>query len=817
MMLQNQYGQFDASGRAFTITDYRTPMPWINVVCNGHYGFVVSQNGGGFSWLDNSQQNVLTRWDMDLTRDERGRYLYLADLDTGDVWSAAPAPCFPTYSSYRCEHTMGRTTFRTSAFGISTTWTLSVAPNDPVEVWSVEIVNESARPRRVRVSSFFEWCCGVAPDVKREFHRLFITTRHDANRRAVIATKNMWDVPPRHEREHWNRPWPYVAAHAVCGGAFTKDIACGDKSSFMGRYGPAARPEGMTSREGPVASFGRFGDGAAALGGDLELRPGQSVRLHYLTAIAATEAQTLALIDRYADRSAADGALRGSDALWADLLSPSDVSSARPDFNLLNNHWLAYQAISGRLWGRTGYYQQSGAFGFRDQLQDSQVWLPRHPDRCRDQIMLHAAHQFADGTVYHWWHPLTEFGNHTTCSDDYLWLPFVVANYLKETGDYSLLERTAPFVDDKSPASVLEHCRRSFERNFARTSERGLPFIGACDWNDGLSAVGIEGRGESVWLAIFVVGLLADWAVILDRTGDGERARTYRARHDKLVAAINAHAWDGKWYRGATKDDGHWIGCSANEAGKIFLNCQTWAILTGCAPKDREDAAWASVREHLLADMGPLLLAPAYSVPDDSIGYITRYSPGSRENGGVYMHAATWALAAACKRGDVESVEKIWNSVSPPARCRDAEAYRAEPYVMPGNVDGPLSETPGKAGWTWYTGSAAWLNRVSLEWVCGIRATFDGLQIDPRPFKSLGEVEVLRHWRGRTLRVRFDAASYETSVPPQIEIDGRVIEGSVIGPGDVPEGGSVDVRVSWGRKLTVTSREAVVAGRETVR
>lgn len=816
-MLENQYGHFDPSGKVYAITDHRTPTPWVNVVCNGRYGFVVSQNGGGFSWLDNSQQNVLTRWDMDLGRDERGRYLYLSDLDSGEVWSVAPAPCFSAYESYRCEHTMGRTTFRTSAHGIASVWTLAVAPNDPVEVWIVELTNASGKRRRVRIASFFEWCCGVAPDVKREFHRLFFTTRHDAGRRAIIATKNMWDVPPRHEREHWNRPWPYAAAHAVGGVMFDRPVACADKLAFMGRYQPPSRPEIMTAEAPPVHGFGRFADASAALGGDLVLEPGQSVRLHYLLAIAPSEAEVLALIDRYNTPEAAASACRGAEEMWSAITAPSRVSTERPDFDLLNNWWLPYQAISGRLWGRTGYYQQSGAFGFRDQLQDSQVWLARDPARCREQILLHAAHQFVDGTVYHWWHPLTEFGNHTTCSDDYLWLPFVTANYIKETGDVALLSERARFVDDAGLDSVLEHCRRSFERSFARFSPRGLPLIGSCDWNDGLSTVGIEGRGESVWLAMFLVGLLGDWAELLERVGEPAWAASYAGRRDKLVAAINAHAWDGSWYRGASKDDGTWLGSRASEAGRIFLNTQTWAVLTGCAPQDREDAAWASVKEHLLADMGPLLLSPAYTEPDASVGYITRYSPGSRENGGVYMHAATWALAAACKRRDRESAAQIWGAISPPTRGADAEAYRAEPYVTPGNVDGPLSELPGRAGWTWYTGSAAWLNRVSLEWMLGVRPTWDGLIIDPCPPAALGAVEMTRLWRGRTIRVRFDAVSFVAGAAPIVTVNGRAVEGGVLMLKDLPENGAAEVHVSWGPTVEIRTRGPVGAARETSR
>lgn len=797
-MLASRFGHFENAGRRFTITDPATPMPWVNVICNGRYGLVISQNGGGFSWFDDAQHNVLTRWEMDLVRDCYGKFLYLADLDTGNIWSAAPAPCPGKLDHYACSHAPGSSTFTTKRHDIQTTWTLSVAAKDPVEIWTVEIKNTGNARRRLRVSSFMEWCCNTAPDTKREFHRLFFTTSHDANdhRRAIVATKNMWDIRPKTEREHWNQPWPYAAAHALCGFNSSQPLAIADKSTFLGRYGTTAAPAALASplpTDHPQGGFGRFGDACAALGGDLTLQPGQSVSFHYLLAIAPTSREVLALIDKFASPAAAAAGAKSAADQWDRITSPSQVRSEREDFNFLNNTWLPYQAISGRLWGRTGYYQQSGAFGFRDQLQDSQVWLPRDPWRTLSQIMLHAERQFKDGSVYHWWHALADFGNHTACSDDYLWLPFVVANYLKETGDFAALDRNAPFVDDRAGASLLEHCKRSLARAFKRTSPRGIPFIGSCDWNDGLSAMGIDEKGESVWVGLFLCHILEDWIEILSRLGDHALAQIYRDQREKYLLAINAHAWDGEWYKYGTKDSGEWVGASSSPEGKIHLNAQTWAILTDVAPPERAKLAWNSVKKHLLSPYGPLLLSPAYTVPDTTIGYVTRYSPGSRENGGVYMHAATWALAAACKIRDVESVGRIWRSISPPTRGQGADSYWAEPYVLPGNVDGPLSDKPGRAGWTWYTGSAAWLNRISLEWILGVRPIWhgaaEGLLIDPCPPSELGAVTTTRLWRGRKLDISFDAGQFVAGRRPTLLVGGKPIASNIITEAMLPPPG----------------------------
>jgi cellobiose phosphorylase len=434
------------------------------------------------------------------------------------------------------------------------------------------------------------------------------------------------------------------------------------------------------------------------------------------------------------------------------------------------------------------------------------VWLPRDPSRTRDQILLHAEHQFADGSVYHWWHPLAEFGLRTACSDDYLWLPFLTVQYIKDTGDWPILDATTRFVDDAERATLLEHCKRSIKRSLARQSPRGLPLIGSCDWNDGLSAMGIDGRGESVWLGQWLAVILEEFASIVERGGSAgpevKLGAAYREARERLIAAINNAAWDGEsggeWYRAATRDDGRWIGTATNQEGRIFLNTQTWAILSGTAPAARADAAWASVKRHLLRSMGPLLSAPAYTEPDPTIGYITRYAPGLRENGGVYMHAATWALAAACKRKDVSAIEQIWRAISPPLRGQDSSAYHAEPYVTPGNVDGPDSATPGRAGWTWYTGSAAWLNRVSLEWVIGMRPEWDGLLIDPAPFPALGKVTASRLYRGRQVRVSFDATQFSSGLPPRIAVNGRTLNGNILRIEDFPGDSDLEVEVSWG-------------------
>jgi cellobiose phosphorylase len=355
-----------------------------------------------------------------------------------------------------------------------------------------------------------------------------------------------------------------------------------------------------------------------------------------------------------------------------------------------------------------------------------------------------------------------------------------MAGYIRETGDFSVLEDTAPFLDEPA-APLADHVMRAFHRSFSRTSPRGIPLIGAGDWNDGLSAVGLEERGESVWLAQFLAGLHADWAEICRRRGDEPRAIEFLRRRDALVEAINRHGWDGEWYLRATLDDGSLLGSATNRAGRIYLNAQTWAILNDVAPPERAAACMAAVRRHLVSEAGALLLAPAYDSPVPEIGYITRYAPGLRENGGVYTHAATWAIAAAAKVKDAELVDRLLTAINP--ALKDPERYWAEPYVLPGNVDGPDSPHHGRAGWTWYTGSAAWLHRVVTQWVLGVRPEWEGLRIDPCLPPGWSGARMTRPFRGAVLEVEISRPEIAVrGGRTEVYLDGHRVGGTLITP-----------------------------------
>ena len=477
-------------------------------------------------------------------------------------------------------------------------------------------------------------------------------------------------------------------------------------------------------------------------------------------------------------RDARERALGAVARLWSGLLDPVRVESPDPAFNILNNTWLGYQAIGARLWARTGYWQQSGAFGFRDQLQDSQVYLPSHPHLCAAQCRLHARHQFANGTVYHWWHPLSEVGHVSRHTDDLLWLPYVLAAYLKETDDFGLLDDKEPFVDSKEATSLFDHSSRAIDRVLSKFSDRGLPLIGEGDWNDGLSGAGRLMKGESVWLGHFMHGLLRDWAHIASHRGLADVAARWTQRADALREALNTIAWDGDWYWRATLDDGTILGSAQSHRGKIFLNAQTWAVLCDVAGPERARKVMDEARKHLLRDSGPLLFTPAFDVPDARVGYLTRYAPGTRENGGVYTHAAVWSIWAAARLGDGELAWEIFKRLAPPNRGMAPEAYAVEPYVTPGNINGPESPFYGQGGWTWYTGSAAWLRRVSHMAILGIEPTWEGLAIRPALPPHWDRAAIRRPYRGDVLSI--EILNQAGGAPSEARV---VVDGQPLAPG----------------------------------
>ncbi|MCS6843784.1 MAG: hypothetical protein NZ528_05580 [Caldilineales bacterium] len=744
------YGYFSADGREYIVTTPHTPRPWGNVISNGDWGMMISQTGSGYSWRGNAGQNRITRAFQDLVRDNWGKYFYLRDLDSGALWSAAYKPVMAPYERYTVAHGLGYSRFTHQVHGIESVLTVFVAPEDPVEVFHLALTNRSDRPRRLDITSYLEWLLGFAPDEHREFHKLFIETSVDPERRAILARKCLWGFPDELGR-HNNVDWPYTAFMAASRPLKSFD---GDKESFLGLYRNDDRPLAM---EQPrlAGRVGRFGDAIAALQVEVALGPGETeVVVFTLGAAEDGREDAAALIERYTSPAAAEATLQAVHRFWSRFVDTERVETPDDALNFMTNYWSKYQAISCRLWGKSAFYQVSAGYGFRDQLQDCQIFLVSEPEHAKRQILLHAAQQFVEGDVLHWWFSIRGGGPRTNCSDDLLWLPFILDAYLKETGDYSVLDEPVPYLN--GPAEPLyDHCKRAIERSFSRFSPRGIPLMGDNDWNDGLSAVGTLLKGESFWVAEFLYAILAGFIPLARRRGDERFACKCEDVRASLREAMNRFGWDGAWYLQATTDDGLPLGSRQNDEGQIFLMPNIWAVISGIAEPSRAQQAMASVTELLLREYGPLLSYPAFTRPRRDVGYITRYAPGLRENGGVYTHAATWAVWAYALLGRPDLAYEVYRRICPPNRSADIDVYKAEPYVTAGNSDGPLSPYFGRAGWTWYTGSAQWLHRVATHWILGVRPQEDGLLVDPA---------IPAHWPGFRVTRRFRGATYVIEV-----------------------------------------------------
>ena len=772
---ESTQGYFSENGREYVITSPFTPRPWGNIISNGDYGMMISQTGSGYSWRGNAGQNRLTRSFQDLVKDNWGKYFYIRDLQSKAYWSAAYKPVMHSYQSFSVTHGLGYSRFVQQVENIKSELTVFVAANDPAEIFQLRLTNMGEKTRELDITSYTEWLLGFSPDEHREFHKLFIETSANIEKSTVYARKCLWGFADAQGR-HNNVDWPYTAFMAVS--EPLKSFDC-DKETFIGLYNNDDKPSAI-SQEFLAGQTGRFTDAIAALQVQVTLEP-QASKMIVFTMGAAEDGKEDAdlLVERYTSVDKSEQALKDVGAFWSRFVDTEQVETPDLALNFMTNYWLKYQSISCRLWGKSAFYQVSAGYGYRDQLQDSQIFLVSEPEHAKKQLLLHAAQQFVEGDVLHWWFTIRGGGPRTNCSDDLLWLPFILDAYLQETNDFSILDQEVPYLNGPAE-SLYMHCKRALERSFSRFSPRGIPLMGDHDWNDGLSAVGTLLKGESFWVAEFLYMILGSFIPVARQRGDNAFAQKCTVVKESVQEALNRHGWDGAWYLQATTDDGLLLGSKENDEGRIFLMPNTWAVISEAADENRARTAMASVTEYLLKDYGTLLNYPAFTKPRPDVGYVTRYAPGLRENGGVYTHAATWAVWAYTLVGQPDLAYEAYRRICPPNRSADIETYKAEPYVTPGNIDGPLSEYYGRGGWTWYTGSAQWLHRVATHWILGIRPQANGLLVDP---------SIPAQWPGFKIRRKFRNAVYEINVrnPEHVNrgvrsltVDGQALEGTVI-------------------------------------
>jgi cellobiose phosphorylase len=777
----NGIGGFTDAGRAYEINldDQRdTPAPWVNVIANPAFGFLVAAEGGGYTWSLNSQQNPLTPWPNDPVSDSPHDVLYLRDEDTGVLWSATARPIRVTGATYKTTHGKGWTRFEHDANGIGLELIQCVPTTDSIKLSRLRLCNRSARTRRLSVTGYVEWALGANGTTPAPY----VITSRDETTGALFA------------RNRWRPDFGDRVAFVDLAG--TQHSMSGDRRGFLGPLGTVTQPAAL-SNDTPLS--GRLGaalDPCGALQTRIELPPDTQIDVIFMLGDAADEATARAMIKKYRVADI-DSVLADIATQWNDVLDTVQVRTPDRAMDILLNDWLLYQVQGCRLWARTAYYQASGAYGFRDQLQDVMALCVSRPDLAREHLLRAAGRQFAEGDVQHWWLPPGGQGIRTKISDDRIWLAYVAMHYVGASGNVAVLDEVLPFlagqpipeggtdaffqpsVSDQR-VSVYEHCARALDTSVTRGAH-GLPLIGTGDWNDGMNAVGEQGRGESSWLGWFLLSAIDAFAPFAQARGDIERAQRWRDYADDLRAALE-RAWDGQWYRRGYYDDGTPLGSRESDECQIDTIAQSWSVMANASDQQHAAQAMTSV-DRLLVDHAnqiARLFTPPFDHSTQNPGYIKGYPPGVRENGGQYTHGATWSIFAWAKLGDGDRAAGLFDLLNPLHHSDSAEAtarYKVEPYVVSADV---YSVAPhiGRGGWTWYTGSAAWLYRAGLEAVLGFQLQGDRLRIDPCIPKDWPGFQIVYRYRGEQHVSRYEIAVENPDKVcrgvTKVELDGQI-------------------------------------------
>ncbi len=798
----NGFGGFAAAGREYvTVLEAGqwTPAPWINVIANPQFGTLASADGAGSTWSINAHENQLTPWSNDPVSNAPAEAVYIRDEDSGDLWSATPLPIREPAHPYVIRHGFGYSRFEHASHGIGSELVQFVPLEDPLKISRLKIVNRSRQARRLSITYYVEWVLGN----QRSRSAPFIITELDPGTSALLA------------RNPWSTDFQDRIAFMDMGGR--QQCCTGDRGEFIGRHGSLAEPAALL---GPAGLSNRVGGGADPCGAmqcRFSLRAGEEAEFVLVLGQEASKADALALIKRQRDMNL-DAALHAVADFWERTLGTIQVNTPDRSMDVLLNGWLLYQTLACRLWARTAFYQSSGAYGYRDQLQDVMALCVARPSLAREHILRAASRQFTAGDVQHWWLPVSGQGIKTRVSDDRVWLPFVVAHYLEVTGDLAALDERVGFLEGgplaagerevfaapattAEAASLYEHCVRALDSSLA-VGSHGLPLFGAGDWNDGMNRVGASGRGESVWLGWFLITTLRQFALLAGSRGDTAKSALWREHATALQQAIEREAWDGAWYRRGYFDDGTPLGSVSNQECRIDSISQSWGVISGAAQPERALRAMSAVDADLVSRADGLvrLLTPPFDRSEPDPGYIRAYPPGLRENGGQYTHAALWTALAFAHLGDGDRAGEIWSLLNPINHAGtpgQVQRYKVEPYVVCADVYSAPAHL-GRGGWTWYTGSAGWMYRTAIEGILGIHVRGAVLRISPC---------IPRTWPGFEVHYRFGSSNYRIAVQnprgvnrgiAQATLDGRTLPGRPCEIGLLDDGMQHQVRITLG-------------------
>jgi cyclic beta-1,2-glucan synthetase len=776
----NGLGGFGAEGREYVIhlgPGQSTPAPWINVIANPHFGFQVAADGSGFTWALNSREHQITPWSNDPVTDRPGEVLYLRDEETGEVWGPTAAPTRDPGATYTARHGQGYSRFELAARDLDLDLRMFVPVRDPIKISRLRIRNTGRRPRRLSVTAYAEWVLGTS----RGSSAPFILTELDADTGALFA-RNPWDATfgPR-------------VAFADLGGRQSQWTA--DRAEFLGRHGTLEMPAALAAAVPLGKRAGAGLDPCCALRASVDLDPGQTADVVFFIGEAHDAAAARALLARY--RSAdLDAVLREVMEHWENILGAVQVKTPDRSLDIILNRWMLYQALACRIWARTAFYQASGAYGFRDQLQDGMALAVVRPDLTRQHLLRAGGRQFIEGDVQHWWLPpvaagATGQGVRTRISDDVVWLAYCAVQYIETTGDAAILDEELPFLEGRAlhadehdaffmpgiseeTESFFEHCARGLDHAL-QVGEHGLPLFGSGDWNDGMNRVGDKGKGESVWLGWFLQATLAAFAPVAEKRGDHGRAAKWLAHAADLAKSLE-QAWDGDWYRRGYFDDGTPLGSAASTECRIDSIAQSWSVIGGAADPSRATLAMENVESRLVRpDLGLVLLfTPPFDQTPHDPGYIKGYPPGVRENGGQYTHAATWTVIAQAILGRGTEAAKLFSFLNPinhTGSRADVQRYKVEPYVVAADVYS-VAPHAGRGGWTWYTGSASWMYRAGLEWILGFRVRAGRLVLTPNIPADWPRFEILFKHGSARYEIVVENPRRVSSGVSRVELDG---------------------------------------------
>lgn len=783
LLFPNGYGGFTRDGHEYVITlepGRMTPAPWVNVLANPHFGTVISESGSAYTWVENAREFRLTPWHNDPVRDPTGEALYIRDEQTGQFWSPTPLPARGS-TPHVIRHGFGYSVFEHTENGIASELWVYVAMDAPVKFTVLKLRNVSGRPRRLSVTGYWEWVLGDL----RQNSLLHVQTGVDPKTGALLA------------RNHYNTELPGRTVFIDVNDP-TRTLT-GDRKEFLGRNGSLSEPAALKR----VRLSGKVGPGLDPCGAVqviFDLPDGHERETIFRLGVGRDAADVQNLIQRFRRADASRGALEGVWEYWNRTLGAINVDTPDPAVNVMANGWLLVQTLSCRLWGRSGFYQSGGAYGFRDQLQDVMALVHAEPALTRAHLLRAAARQFREGDVQHWWHPPTGRGVRTHFSDDFLWLPYATCRYVASVADTGVLDERIPFLEARpvkpeeegyydlpnraeESATLYQHCVLAIQRGL-RFGERGLPLMGCGDWNDGMNRVGHKGRGESVWLAFFLYDVLTRFADLARSRNDSAFADCCIAQARQLRQNIEKHAWDGQWYRRAYFDNNEPLGSKVNPECKIDSLPQSWSVISGAGDPKRSRQGLDAVDQRLIRRNAQLiqLFDPPFDQSPLDPGYIKGYIPGVRENGGQYTHGAIWTAMAFALLGENERAWELFTLLNPVhhgGTPRRIATYQVEPYVVAADVYAVAPHT-GRGGWTWYTGSAAWLYRLLVETLLGVNLEGDQLRLAPRLPQSWSTYKIHYRYRQTVYHITITRLPADSAAASHLVLDGRELTGTIL-------------------------------------